>query len=286
MAKKDNQEIDFQYVVSMQLIKQTWTEYTKFIGKPGIAFPSNITLKFPNTIDENSTIKELSHFNYIGNDSFELLVEQAVVRDKPTLYHEFTHVINIDILNCSFETDDFLNIYSAITENRADYIMYMFKYGLKSISDTTILTNSIINENVDSVQKKLKEQLISINPQNITDEEMKQKLIFVLKQIQYYIGFYLFVKKHTNVPINNEDILSQASELFGDNIVKFFQLADKIPLSMKEINEDEIQFAEEYSKIFRRCYIYYCSKFQREKTANNTDAFSILGNIISNFFSQ
>lgn len=250
--------------VLKDVILSTWKEYTNFIEKPGLSFPNNIVFKFFD-YKKNPEIKENAHVINLNNGNFEFLIEQLFVRDKSTLYHEFTHIMDMIMLHHPGDIKEFDKMYSTITETRSDYISYMYDSGLKSISDKTLISsNSIIQSKHSSIgdciqkeSEKMTKYLSSLEPQNIChNKKSLADVIFVQKQLQYYLGFCLFIKKHTNIPINNT-ILLKATSIFGDKIYEIFEMCERIPLNMNDISENDIDFAIKYSALFKESYLYY-----------------------------
>ena len=102
--------------------------------------------------------------------------------------------------------------------------------------------------------------LSSLEPQNKSNNKQTlADVMFVQKQLQYYLGFCLFIKKHTNIPTNNT-ILLKAASIFGDKTYAIFDMSEKIPLNMNDISENDIDFAIKYSTLFKESYQYYWDK--------------------------
>lgn len=250
--------------INKEPILSMWNEYTKFIEKPNIPFPNNIEFKF--TLENPNGYTNDSSVSYIGDGKFEFFIRQKTMRNKVVMFHEFTHIMDLLVINKPEDIDNFLKTYNAISETRAEYLSYLFNAGLTNISDEEVVPyNKILAMEQDTVenvilsrQKEMFDLFSMLEDiKSLDDTDLINKLNLVLKGIQYYLGFCLFIEYHTDISVNNENILKKASQLFGDYIYNVFDISDDISLSM---DETDMELANDYYNAFKICSVYFCSR--------------------------
>lgn len=294
MSYKTIENLDmFMNYLDEKQIPSLWKEYTQFIRKPNLSFPNNITINITNMIGDEVKSLNYGSLIYLGDNKFEFNIEQAVVRQKfkPILYHEFTHIVDMIILN-PYKNGDmkpFVKTCSTISEIRAEYVAYVINTGLKSITDSTILPDdtiviseqNTIKEEILKNQKAILECLSSLNTyQKSDDTNINEQINNILKQVLYYIGFCLFISNHTNLTIDNDPILEKGSYIFGEDFYDFFDLSDNVPLSIDELDTD---IALDYFEIFKDCFLYYRNHFCKDNRDKVVDA---VVDLFSDFISK
>lgn len=264
-----NSDLLLSDVVYHQFILSVWAEYVKFVEIPNTPFPSNIEIIFCDNTNNDSQTRELAKLvlDDENNDNFNFYIERQLATSTLLLYHEFTHIVDKVILKQPIGSKILTGISSSILEIRAEYIMCLYDAGLKSISDDTLLTKentlssdgTSLRDEIYSKQKEILGYISSIEPDNITNkDDIVSKIAFVYNQLQYYLGFCLFIEDKTDMTVVNDNIISRALPLLGNNIYDIFNLAYEIPTTMEIIDED---FIVQYGKLFFDCVLYYKRKF-------------------------
>jgi len=244
-------------------VKVKFAQYLKFIGCKYIDFPEKILLKFYNGLADKKPFIGQLHIPNSDNEKCILTLDQidCITNKNDVIFHEFTHIFDYLIVNKNIPFDKRVSTLHYISEIRATYIEYCVRCNIKKLDNdillpsTTTVFSSIkfkqiqICDEVIYYQDALIERIKKPNVRDATDYND------MLVKLAYYMGFSLFIQKHTHIKINSDDIIRLLSVRLGDSVERYFALKDLIPLDFLPISEDILHLAKDTETVMKNHYI-------------------------------
>lgn len=223
--------------------REIFKEYLSFIYYDNIDFPKNVEIKpFNGYQTREYNFGELTIPNEV-NEAYVLNLEQSTIAtiSKEILYHEFTHMMDYVVNNKHIAFKDRLHNLHFLSEVRATYIEYLIRSNFKSTKDNkTLNNNSIVLSSRVFTSILLADEIKKYNDQIIKDINniSYDNFLSVINQIYYYIGFIVFVEKHSDTVIDYTPVIQKLSPLLGDTIQNLFEIRNTIPLNFEPIEQE------------------------------------------------
>lgn len=250
--------MEFSIEPLKNMTKQLFKEYLSFICYDSLEFPANVEIRTFNGFQSKKYNQGSLHIPEKDNEPYVLSLEQMAVinKSKEVLYHEFTHMMDYVIINNHVSFDDRLNNFSFIGEVRAKYVEYLYRAGFKNITDNKLLNGaSIILSDFTYKPDTLSLEIEKYNNKIINDiDSLHTDFFNIIRQISYYIGFVIFVEKHSDVIIDISPIIEKLSCALGKDIKTLIEYCKTIPLDFNPINKAILITAGD---IERSMYQYY-----------------------------
>lgn len=241
------------------ITKQLFKEYLSFICYDPLEFPTNVEIKPFNGFQSKEHNLGLLRIPEKDNEPYILYLEQLAIvnKNKEILYHEFTHMMDFVIINNHISFEDKLHNFSFISEVRAKYIEYLYRAGFKNIADNKLLDGtSIILSNFTYKSDTLSFEIKKYYNKIINDiNSLYDDFFDVIKQISYYIGFIVFVEKHSNMLIDITQITEKLSYALGKDIETLIKYCKTIPLDFQPIDRSTLITAGTIERSMHQYYI-------------------------------
>ena len=165
------------------------------------------------------------------------------------------------IINKDLSFEERLNTIHYISEIRATYIEYFARCNIKEFDENILLPSNT------TIFSSIKFKPISLDDEVICYQDELAKYIQkptirnakdcsdMLVKFSYYMGFVLFIQKHTQIQIDSSNIIQLLSDRFGESIKLFFNLKDIIPLNFVPIDIKILHLAKDIKKSLINNYI-------------------------------
>lgn len=249
----------------IKIVKSQFQEFLKYINYPQIEFPNCVELQFYNGLNKGTEFRGQLHVPNNSNNNYTLALEQidCLQPSREVLFHEFVHIMDYLILNNHLSFEDKLEYLNEFSEIRATYYEYLIRANI-----STNNTHIKLNENSDVFSgfkyKSLKlSDEIFLYQSNISNLIKNFKIHNAscyynnTKQLCYYIGFILFLEKHSNIIVDTyiSSLTEQIMTIWGTGITALINIRQIVPLDFFSLNIDTLKIIKKSFNLSKDFYI-------------------------------
>ncbi len=250
------------------MVKTKFDDYINFINYQHIDFPQNIDFHFYNGLTDRKEFIGQVYVPDNDNQNYTLTLDQidCITNKKDVVFHEFTHIMDYLIINKDLPFDEKLSTIRYISEIRATYIEYFARCNINQYDNSILLpSNTILFSGAKFKQITLDEEVICYQDKIIkciqqSDKRNAKDSSDILVKLAYYMGFVLFIQKHTHIQIDSSNIIQLLSDRFGESVELFFNSKDIIPLNFSPIDIKILHLIKDIENLMIN---YYIEKFIR-----------------------
>ena len=241
-----NKDIVFPDSTLIKTTKETFAEYLIYINHPQIEFPNNISFEFFNGFQHSGEPYGAFYLPNEFNEHYTLRLEQVhtLNKNKESLYHEFTHIMDYIVLNSHLSFEEIKQL-KFIAEVRAKYIECCTRMDfINAFENHKITYNSLIKSKFSKKPLSINEELSNYNELLFNKISLFNNVLSsldyqdLLKFLYYYIGFITFIEKNSETEINTSQITELLKPIMGESVIDFFNIRKNIPLNFSNIDKN------------------------------------------------
>ena len=241
------------------IIDEAFKDFLTFIGVEHFPFPECVSINIFTDYNEKFGNKG-GYFQKTDTSrkpyTLGLKRQACIAKHKPTMFHEFTHLMDF-IKLCPQNKQEYINI---ISEIRAKYVEHKINAEYSSLYDNHKLSSNDImlfpyikdeqplSNIIDIYNNLVKSYIINYSGNDI------DKPYDILTVISYYIGFILFIEHNTDISVNYSNIIDITEPILGEGVKGLFDNRKYIPLDFAPLPEKVIKL---YELIRDVCYKFY-----------------------------